>query len=346
MRNLSLTLLLALFVTACGNDRNYLYREVLPSTQSFTSTYNVKEAIKRDKVDILWVIDNSGSMGSYQNAVKSNLSLFMQQFTSRQNVDWKMGLISTDESQAPFSGFDFKLDSTVPTQVAVNAFQMAISQLGTSGSATEKSFGPVMKVLDEYDGTKLYTQTGTTVKPKFLRDGAYLVIFFVTDEREQTEGVTAQDFHQYLVDQKGDPKFVKAYGAIGSRDLGCSSGDDYYGETFEEMITLANGRSFAACSMNFGLELAKVGGEIVEQLEKPSIFLEHRPIPSTIRIVYEPISREKEKEVLPGGAPSTGGHWIYNPDTNAIEFHNLNFAPGEEEYVNITYEIDDGYDRN
>ncbi len=54
-------------------------------------------------VDVLLVVDNSCSMVEEQNKLATNFDTFIQYFTDA-NVDWQIGVVTTDMAQAKFSG--------------------------------------------------------------------------------------------------------------------------------------------------------------------------------------------------------------------------------------------------
>ena len=60
-----------------------------------TIVFNSREK-RGNKLDILWVVDNSGSMGSYQDALAGNFSSFIEDFDS--NNEFKMAIVTTDNS--------------------------------------------------------------------------------------------------------------------------------------------------------------------------------------------------------------------------------------------------------
>ncbi|OFZ18142.1 MAG: hypothetical protein A2Z20_06095 [Bdellovibrionales bacterium RBG_16_40_8] len=72
---------------------------LLDDSQIFKQTKNNVNA----KVDILWVIDNSGSMESSQQNVIDNLNAFIQDFSAK-NLDFKMAVTTTDAYRVEFTG--------------------------------------------------------------------------------------------------------------------------------------------------------------------------------------------------------------------------------------------------
>src|SRR5690348_2689084 len=55
------------------------------------------------KLDILWVIDNSGSMPSSQQNVASNFTAFIEDFNSK-SYDYQIAVTTTEAYKAYFSG--------------------------------------------------------------------------------------------------------------------------------------------------------------------------------------------------------------------------------------------------
>ena len=55
---------------------------------------------ERNKVDVLWVIDNSGSMEQEQQALILSFESFIQYFIDS-DLDWHIGVTSTDMSPDP-----------------------------------------------------------------------------------------------------------------------------------------------------------------------------------------------------------------------------------------------------
>src|SRR5262245_46498570 len=136
---------LALLALGCARKTDYLEPKP-PGPPRFHKTYqftlNTNEKATID-VDILWVIDNSSSMGPYQQRVIKNSAAFISQFTKSTKLHWRMGLLSTTLGQAPFMGFSSLVDWTTPD--SVSQFNTAVAQLGIGGDTShEQTFGPVL----------------------------------------------------------------------------------------------------------------------------------------------------------------------------------------------------------
>lgn len=310
-------LFLILGLSACGNQAGMLHYLRDQKPVLYEGTHSLKQLQGERRVDILWVIDNSGSMGSHQANLSKNADIFINEFTAKGGLEWKMGVVSTDVSQPPFGGFPMNKPLDFRTPNAVPEFQDAIRKLGTGGDAIEQSFGPIRKHLGAY--------------PDFLRKEATLAVIFLTDAPDQSR-IPAPEIFQFMGALKGDPKKIVIYGAFAATDFGCQTAEGlkYAGSPYETLITQTKGKVYKLCG-DFGTDLADLGRDLVTRVERPYIALPDRPQTATLRVIY------KGKD-LPGGPVDFGGYWIYDFDLNRIVFHNLSFAPGDNEDVSVSYE--------
>jgi hypothetical protein len=309
------SLILSLVWAGCGGGDFLFEHKDAFRQETVKVTHRLKDISFDVDVDILWIIDNSGSMDTYQQTVMNNTQSFMQQFTSKAQFRWKMGLISTSTYNTPYLGFSSSFDWKSPNPVPT--FQSAVSRLGTSGDSIEKIFDPVINALTTY--------------PTFLRKDAYFAMIVVTDTKDQSYNYnTSQRFLDRLKTLVPLDK-VLVYAAIGPMDWGCSPTDDafnYLGSEYEKLINTVHGKGYKICDPTFGNSLVSIATDIVSSVATPRIYLQKRPVPETIRVFY------KGKEI-PGGI---NGTWVYDYDLNSIIFQDLTFAPGDTESVEIQYE--------
>ncbi len=306
--------LVMLAASGCGRE-NYLYLQDEPV--HVNRKFPVKEVQGSSKIDIVWVIDNSGSMGNYQAQVIQNANAFMQDFI-KQKLDWKMGVISTDDTDAPYAGFSRSpaLDSGVPD--AVNVFSNAVGRLGTSGSAIEETFNPLLQHLE--------------ADPSFMRAGTPLAVIMVTDAMEQSR--IAPTVFMNRLNSITQGRNIFAYGVYASRDLGCRSdeGDwNYQGSPYEAFIKAAYvGQTYPLCT-NFGTSLVNIARDIVTRVAHTAIYLTARPDTSTLKVLYQ-------GQELPAGPIEAGGVWVYDYRLNAIVFNSLDFAVNDTDSVQVIFD--------
>ena len=266
-----LVALLLLVVTAsCKNDKFLV--EYRPDVQGrFSKTYKMDTSTAESyavDVDVLWVIDNSGSMGPYQQRVINNSASFIQQFASSSRLHWKMGLISTSFYEQPYMGFSSTVDYL--TLDAANIFNTAVGKLGINGDGiAERTFEPVTKVLRNY--------------PNWVRPNAYLVLIIVSDELEQSSMNTSQ-FLTFIQGHMGGSlgRFI-TYGVYG-RDS-----NEPGNQKYNEIVQQTNGKIYQLDSPDYGVLLAALGKDLVQKttVVYPIVMLDQKPKIGTIQVVYK-----------------------------------------------------------
>jgi hypothetical protein len=308
-----------LLLTGCGKNSSFVHSISPVAVRMGSET----QAVVADggQVDIIWVIDNSGSMDGIHLQVQANAGLFMQEFSGQNVLDWKLGLVSTAIAEQPYLGFASPFDFRNPDPVGV--FKGAVVRLGTNGDGIERSFRPVLDKIRTF--------------PNFLRPQAHLAVIMVSDEDEQSN-IPAADFVAQLTAAKGGrASLVRVYAALNSTDFGCTQGttNTYRGSPYEAAVNATNGKAYSTCSPTFGADLADLGKDIASAISTPTLLLKERPRPSTIKVVYK-------GQELPPGLRINGGKWLYDEVANGVRFHDMTFVDVTMRNVDITYEVDQG----
>ncbi len=314
-----LGLVVAIFgFIGCNKDSRFgeIYEPTPPPKlplKTFTKALAIDEmSVGGNKLDVLWVIDNSGSMGPYQKGVKDGTSAFMTEFSKQQSLDWKMGLISTGISDETYLGFEseFNWRSINP----VLTFQNAVSDLGISSQDNEATFDPTLKALTDF--------------PNFLRRNAYLALIMVTDEPEQSTVNDETAFLAALKVLKENTKLILTYGVF-LKNFG--SGDP--SGAYMKFIQDTNGQTYDLRSSDYGVLLAKIGSDLVSRVStvNPFVSLPERPVVATIQLKFN-------GRILPPGQKDQGGYWIYEQQNNVIRFTNVEIFTPTDRNVEITYE--------
>ena len=145
---------------------------------SITDTFVNNKSKFSPKVDILWVIDNSGSMDSYQKSLANSFDSFISDFITKPPIeipDFKMAITTTDEKNngkiSDGDGFlskEYAIDEDLQS-VFLAGFMIDV-KVGTSGSASEKGLKCAWLALKN--------------NATFFRNDAPLVINIVTDEED------------------------------------------------------------------------------------------------------------------------------------------------------------------
>ncbi len=309
--------------------------------------YQLKDLGLDNKVDVLFVVDNSGSMGPIQQNIVDNARLFMSEFINQRHIDWKLGVISTDNNEEPFLGFNSPFSSALidyesPASIeqTIATFQSAINSLGTSGSASEYVFHNVLRNI------KKYNDPGTT-RPEFVRGSSHLAVIMVTDEREQSGSLSGPyaplEMLNTVSGYVGSNKKVRFYGALQASDFeGCSTWDEitYEGSRYENIIKESGGFAISACVDDFGVKLADISKDISSLVKAPGIPLRGVPKVHSIRVFY------KGEELHPGAVDDCG-KWYYDARNRTINFYTFDFVDNfETDHLVINFEYDDGIPRD
>ncbi len=296
------------FAFSCSPASPKLKPDPLVPNEKIVSANN--EAFSRPAVDILFVVDDSGSMYGHQANVARNMDQFLNEFTKLKLIDYHIGVISTtiddDWSKAPdgklsnLGGYTF-VDQNTPNAIQVVKENLS---LGTSGTWNEKFFDPVVMALTPplINGNNA----------GFYRKNAFLVIIFVTDTEDQSVLYTPQSFMTFLTNLKGDKNKILSYAAYVPQSTSGCSRDDWNEGILEEFLSLnvnAGKNVVSLCDSDFGTKLVDFSKEIIQVINKP-IILSRPPVVSTIKVMYG--TQEIPSDPVVG--------WTFDPLKNAIVF--------------------------
>lgn len=209
-------------------------------------------------VDVLWVIDNSGSMAQEQARVSAEISSFFSWFTTL-NLDYHMGVITTDVVNPIYSGRLFGtpayFDGSTPNVEAELAEAIAV---GTEDMGDESGLAAVELALSE--------PVVSMENAGFMREGARLAIVFLSDEPE----FSAQDSAHYIAflqTLKPDPADILVSAIVGDQTTGCSSvcdegpQDAQPGDKYLEVVSAFSGVFGSICTCDLSATLDQIGME-------------------------------------------------------------------------------------
>lgn len=170
-------------------------------------------------VDILWVIDNSGSMSEEQDAIARNLDAFMQFFVGS-SINFHLGVITTDTENGlengilrSVAGYRFLTRDTPLLEETAKV----LLRVGTGGSMDEKGIDATMRALtmpsdQHWEGNK-----------GFLREDAALHIIVISDEEDSSD-TESVELASYLWNIKPSIDTPVSFSSIvGPSPGGCSS---------------------------------------------------------------------------------------------------------------------------
>lgn len=158
---------------------------------------DVRVAEADQPVDIIWVVDNSGSMEDAQDAVVAARDAMIG-VLENSTLDWRLAVVSSEfnlrASGPTFNGIQGSCTFNGVANMTgagtrgcickfttdANAFAGCIESLGLAGSGAEGTYEPLKQSLNT-----VYLNPGQDVAGR-LRDGARLVVIALTDAGEQS----------------------------------------------------------------------------------------------------------------------------------------------------------------
>lgn len=298
-----------------ATNQNVSVNESETSTNQFKIvTDEFLQLEQSSKLDILWVIDNSGSMEDEQAALAFNFNNFINEFI-RKDIDFNMAITTTDTSgnYGTRNSLTKRSIAKLRRKSLDNNKEKFLSdfanliQVGTSGSGKERGLQAVDDFVQKYKS-----------HPRFFREDAYFVTVIVTDEDDQSIA-TPLDYVNSIKSKLHDPTKFKLYSIV---NHSTTTNSQWYvpGHTrYLETTNLVGGK-IADIDQNFHVTLQNVGASIVRLSN--SFALKHIPSDDRIKVFINEI------EVQSG--------WVYDQDTRTISFQN-NYVPQAGSKIKIQY---------
>lgn len=263
------------------------------------------------KLDILWVVDNSGSMSDEQSSLGANFSSFIDNFIYK-DVDFKMAVTTTDVSTTykkglMVSGSDLKLTSAKAKEDPIqfkSDFRKLVN-VGTRGHGTESGLAATEGFMEKYAHS-------------FVRPEAYLAVVVISDEEDQSSK-TVKQYADYLKTFKISEGLVKFYSVVDVNNRNCcSKGIATGGERYKQASNLTAGL-IANIRDDFHNVLTAMGDSIINLLD--SFALASEPVAGSLKVYVN-------------GALTND--YTYDSATHSIKFHE-NYLPPVGAEIKVTY---------
>ena len=271
--------------------------------EGFTQDYN-------ELVDVLWVVDNSGSMGDDLANIGTNFDSFIDEFSNLE-LDYHIAVVTTDMDNPADSGRFQGEVITASTADPIAAFAAQVNQ-GATGSGTEQGLGAAYAALTE--------PLLSTTNAGFLREEATLSIIVVTDENDSS-GISASSFVSWLQGLKAEPDMARFNGFFDTLFEDFFSWGDGYITVVEDtggFYDSINTSSFDLALQE--LSFAAAGMTVIFYLtEEPATL-------SDMTVTVDGVTIAQDSE----------NGWTYDSETNALTF-NGDSIPGPGSSVNVSY---------
>jgi len=252
-----------------------------------------------DGVDIIWVIDTSGSMNIYDEELLAGIEAMMLALPSS---GWRLAMMSNDPGEA-------SIEAQFPL-VPGDSLQDAIDMYTAMGRGhREEGFDAAY----EYLVNNSYAQT-------WLRQDAALLVVFVSDEEDQSDDhfPLVSQFTSWFSSQRNGSAYVASIVNVEQADSVCERTPSVYniGYRYMEATNYFGGTVVDICSGDWSPGVTDASTRIEPSESWP---LTHEPIEESIRVFIN-------------GALNYD--WYYSATDNTIYF---TVIPGGNDLVEIGY---------
>ncbi|MBC7419658.1 MAG: hypothetical protein H7328_02925 [Bdellovibrio sp.] len=299
------------------------------------------------KLDVLLVVDNSGSMSSSQSSLATNFPAFISYFKNK-GYDFRIAVTTSDAyygdqfvnqpcslcniNQTKFrSGTSpaiYVLDNNTPN---LNSAFASNVQVGTTGSGDERLFSSMKAAL------------GSSLNTGFHRSDAYLSVILISDEEDFShddinlnESYTQPTLHSVASYKSFLETFTGAravtdfsVSTIAVLDATCRASlgtNQKIGLRYMELADLTGGSKNSICAP-FTTVLNNISATITAQT-KAKFFLNRKPVVSSIRVIIDGV-------LIPQSA--TDG-WFYDSVSNSITINGGTYQPQAGASITINFD--------
>lgn len=316
------------------------------------------------KIDVLWVVDNSGSMLLRQQNLGANFKSFIDEFV-RNGVDYRIAVTTTDviHDQGAFQGTPAIITPKLANPVQAFATNVAV---GTDGSQYEVGMQAALMAIDKQtkanaakqttyercadgclvqaDPTACASTCATQSGIEFMRPDAYLYIVFVTDEDDNSAEDVRYFWRKFeLAKGIGNSSMVTTAAIIG--DVPANNCRATPGVKYKALSDLTGGEVGSICDNNFSATLGRLASNAVGLRRR--FVLGEKPNVQTVTVRYRypcntPAERLKSCQTKDASqcndssgdamnlqcTPVQGGPdgWVYEPDRQDIYFSGSSVA--------------------
>lgn len=267
--------------------------------------YYIENHIQEESaiLDVLWVVDDSGSMHRFQTNLSNNIGLFLNAFANN-GVDYNMAVITTT-----FSQIGLVINSTMSNAEYLIANEVLV---GIGGNGTETGIQTSFEALSDSNSAG----PGSL----FFRENSTLIIIYVSDEPDHSSPwVTYTNFFDNL---KPQGNFIP-YAVIGDPPNGCyyTNSTAQFGSGYWDLVDYYGGSWYSICSNDWGVQLQSMANNITDR--RSYELQQVDPIESTITVTVN---------------GQQTNNWTYDQSTNEVIF-DIDHIPSAGQSIKIEYAV-------
>lgn len=297
-------------------------------------------------IDVLWVVDDSGSMEASQVALGAAFPSLLMPLEA-DAVDWQMGIITTDMTDPARRGRLVPVGGGLVLTWDAAGPAAAFAQgalVGIEGSDMERGL--------EAAWSAVTPPLATHDNAGFLRDEARLAVIVVSDEddcsdegafTDPTPGacaanpqqlITASTYLNRYAEREDDVTFhALVETGITAEFEGC--GGNNPGSRYIEMARATAGHVAPLCG-DLDAHLASLGQQLAGL--KRAVVLSRTPDPATLEVVLLPAGGDTTGPTTLPEDPTRADGWTLDTDSNTIRFWGT-AVPAFGETVRIRYRV-------
>lgn len=305
------------------------------------------------RVDFLFVVDHSLSMGHHQQNLATNIAQFADALTASKLLDVHFAVTSifdrqnygkVDPDALPSNGtlwpiqsaFDTSSQPTSPryfvdsqTPGFKDDLKKTIMIGERKGPEFEESFSPVIGAFwnetpNHPIADKGYPMADPSKNTSFYRQNAYLVIVFLTDANDDS-AFSSEELSQYLTALKGDVNKIIVFSVLAiPPPAGGACKTDLAGSPLKilDFTRQMKGQTLSLCDANFGKKLSEFGKYVKEKTLNLTFQLPGgRPEIKTLTVSYGSRTLCNGADPQIWSTPCATGvasDWTYDSKSNSI----------------------------
>ncbi len=303
--------------------------------------------------DVLFVVDNSGSMTEERQALIDNFAFFLQYLVGT-SLDYHIGIVTLDDPEDPpigtLLGSPSYMDATMADEVEGH-FMSVIEAVQTNPEGTcevglEASFRAVSPDPEGYEDT---------ANAGFYREDALLSVVIISDEDDgSSDGADCpspeafihhSEYSPWLANLKGSHTLDQVYftAIVGDAGIGCSSawGNAEPGRGYLDVVDYLgeeHATFFSICEHDWSEVMTHVG--LAAAGMRTAYHLSNVPVEGTLEVYLDldgdgPIVEIELEEDPTGQIPYS---YVYDLVSNSLVFTVENMPP-ESSVLRVEYQL-------